>query len=116
MLVVDQRHQQMLERRIFVAPLAGFAKGVVQGLFELGGETWHSGSSPTNGADAGCNVIRLSGAIKGRGGALSPDYVRGGAGLRLLEQFLGRGAMPGRLVAVALDPGDFGLQRFDPFL
>jgi hypothetical protein len=41
MLVVDQRDQQMLERGIFVAALARFAEGIVQGLFEFAGETWH---------------------------------------------------------------------------
>ena len=41
MLVVDQRDQQMLERRIFVAAAARFAQRIVKGLLELPGETGH---------------------------------------------------------------------------
>jgi hypothetical protein len=41
MAVVDQRHQQVLEGRIFVTPTARFAEGVVEGLFEVTGETGH---------------------------------------------------------------------------
>ena len=36
--VVDQREQQMLERRIFVPAVAGFGQGGVQGLLEFAGE------------------------------------------------------------------------------
>ena len=39
--VVDQRDQQMLERRIFVAALLRLAKRIVQGLFEFARETGH---------------------------------------------------------------------------
>jgi hypothetical protein len=43
MAVIDQRHEQMLQRRIFVAAAARFPKRIVKGLFELAGETWHGG-------------------------------------------------------------------------
>ena len=76
MLVVDQRDQQMLERGIFVAALARLAQRIVEGLFELAGETWHLGVSlrarlRTVGLDP--NVIRLARSIKGLRCALSPD-------------------------------------------
>ena len=38
MLVGDQGEQQMLQRRIFMAPAAGSAQRVVQRLFEFAGE------------------------------------------------------------------------------
>jgi hypothetical protein len=41
MLVVDQRDQQMLERRIFVAAPAGLAERIMEGLFKLASETGH---------------------------------------------------------------------------
>ena len=39
--IVDQRQQQMLERRIFVVPLIGERERPVQGLFEAAREGWH---------------------------------------------------------------------------
>jgi hypothetical protein len=44
MLIVDQRHQQMLEGGIFVPALARLAKGVVEGMFKLAGVTGDSGN------------------------------------------------------------------------
>jgi hypothetical protein len=40
-LIVDQRQQQVLERGIFVPPLARIAERCVEGLFEVGCETGH---------------------------------------------------------------------------
>ena len=40
--VVDQREQQMLQRRIFVTAAARLGEGVVERLFELAGEGRHS--------------------------------------------------------------------------
>jgi hypothetical protein len=43
MAIVDQRHEQMLKRRIFVTTAARLPKRIVEGLFELAGETGHLG-------------------------------------------------------------------------
>ena len=40
--VVDQRQQQMLERRIFMMPLIGEGERLMKGLFEALGESRHS--------------------------------------------------------------------------
>ena len=40
-LVVDQRQQQMLERRIFVAAFIGEGQRAMEGLFETAGECRH---------------------------------------------------------------------------
>ena len=40
-LVLDQREQQMLERRVFVVALVRERERAVQGLFEAAGESWH---------------------------------------------------------------------------
>ena len=40
-LVLDQRQQEMLERRVFVATLVGGGESAVEGLFEAAGEGWH---------------------------------------------------------------------------
>ena len=37
-LIVDQREQQMLERRVFLVALAGERKRLMEGLFETAGE------------------------------------------------------------------------------
>ncbi len=39
--VVDQREQQMLERRIFVMALVGDGQRLVEGFFERSGEYGH---------------------------------------------------------------------------
>ena len=39
--VVDQREQQMLERRVFMTALVGERQGSTKGLFERAGENWH---------------------------------------------------------------------------
>ena len=44
--VVDERQQQMLERRQLMIALAGQRQGAVQGLFETAGECRHADSSP----------------------------------------------------------------------
>ena len=41
-LIVDQRQQQMLERRVFVVPLVGERERAVQRLFETARECGHS--------------------------------------------------------------------------
>ena len=41
-LIVDQRQQQMFERRVFVMPLVGERQRAVKRLFETAGESWHS--------------------------------------------------------------------------
>ena len=41
-LVVDQREQEVLERRIFVPTLARIGQRGVKGLFEIGGKAGHS--------------------------------------------------------------------------
>ena len=41
-LVVDQRQQQMLERRVFVVALVGERQRAMERLFEAAGERWHS--------------------------------------------------------------------------
>jgi hypothetical protein len=86
-LVVDQRDEQVLERRIFVAALARFAERVVEGLFEVSGETGHRGnnSAPAEPQRASIlNVIWDRNAIKGRWLRLSPVY----RGLRPLARRL----------------------------
>src|SRR5438045_7491944 len=67
MLIIDQRDQQVLESRIFVAAAARLPQGVVKGLFELARKTWHLDGhslSGWNGPDMVNNVIRLSAPIK----------------------------------------------------
>ena len=44
-LIVDQREQQVLQRRIFVTPLGRIAECVVEGAFEVLGKTGHLGVS-----------------------------------------------------------------------
>ena len=46
MFVVDQREQQMFERRIFVAPRAGRFERLVQRGFESAGKGWHQKFTP----------------------------------------------------------------------
>jgi hypothetical protein len=79
MLVVDQRDQQMFERRIFVPAAAGLPKRVVKGLFELASETGHlSGYSPVRDSEADMvnNVIRSAPPIKTIGPAF-PQIIAG---------------------------------------
>ena len=40
-LIVDQRQQQMLQRRVFVVPLIGEGERPVERLFEAAREGWH---------------------------------------------------------------------------
>jgi hypothetical protein len=68
MLVVDERDQKVLQRRIFVAAAAGLAKRVVEGLFELASEGRHlvgHSCSAMDAADMVNNVILSRFAIKG---------------------------------------------------
>src|SRR5436190_2566724 len=61
MLIIDQRNQQVLESRIFVAAAARLPQGVVKGLFELARKTGHLDGhslSGWNGPDMVNNVIR----------------------------------------------------------
>ena len=67
MLVVDQRDQQMLEGRIFVAAPAGFAQRVVQGFFEFASETRHLRGTPTRpGARRGSSTMSCAGMVRSR--------------------------------------------------
>ncbi len=65
-LVVDQREQQVLERRVFVPPLGRARERGVEGLFEVLGETGHSGiflGGEYASADAEVCAIVVSGAF-----------------------------------------------------
>ena len=42
--IVDKRQQKMFERSVFVSPLGRIGERLVEGLFEILGETGHSGS------------------------------------------------------------------------
>ena len=83
MFVVDQRDQQMLERRIFVATAVRFLKRIVQRLFEFASETWHDRLPARRGewmAGFTVNVICLGRAIKG-GLRAYPQLIVATAGL-----------------------------------
>ena len=42
--IVDQREQEVFQRRIFMAPVRGIGERVVERLFQVGGETGHLGA------------------------------------------------------------------------
>ena len=110
--VVDQRHQQMLERRIFVAALRRLAKRIVQGGFEFASETGHSGFSlPTGEPPGSASMLAVRTAIKGKDRPISSrSRVLAPILARLLEQLVG-----GAAVAAGVAPYAASTRAISPF-
>src|SRR5688500_19189106 len=107
MLVVDKGDQKMLERLIFVAPPARFPKRVVEGLFELAGETGHRDENSTPDRDK--RALPQCHTERPRNQEGAARFIPG----LTLEQLFG-----GRTVAIdpldmRLDARDFGLEDGD---